>query len=152
MSTIAVHTEPAGPSRLITSTLAIIAVACSSLTLISRADAEPLGAELLSSSILLEEKPLEEIVVYGIRGSDEPTFGQRLMSDKLLLEVLEDAEMRQRLEDDFKKLVFAEIGGGDRKLRLGYDVKANLVDQAALQPSRLPLDLVAPAVVLNLSF
>ena len=142
----------------VANTIAPIALAFAGLTAAGKAAAEPLGVELLTTSISANSvtfestQPVEEIVVYGIRGSDEPTFGQRFMSDKLLMEIFRDARVSRQLEEDFKsRVVVAELGPGPRQLRLGYDARSTLIEQAREQ-SRLPLDIVAPAVILSFSF
>jgi hypothetical protein len=151
---------PASPEFLssVASAFALVALACAGLIAGGKAMAEPLGVELLTTSIsansvkLESTKPLDEIVVYGIRGSDEPAFGQRYMSDKLLIEIFRDAAMSRQLEEDFKsRVMVAELGSGPRQLRLGYDARATLVQQA-YDHNRLPLDIIQPAMILNFSF
>ena len=122
--------------------------------------AENLGMELLSTGItpaaIIEEPgdPIEEIVVFGIREQDDADEARQLLEDPLLKHVLRDFELSQQLErDTTHNEEAAGIGPMSPRLRLGYAPREELREAVDEEPSRLlPLDLVRPAIVIELDF
>jgi len=122
--------------------------------------AENLGMELLSTGITpaaIVEAPgdsIEEIVVFGVREQDDADEARQLLEDPLLKHVLRDFELSQQLErDTTQNEEAAGIGPMSPRLRLGYAPREELREAVDEEPSRLlPLDLVRPAIVIELDF
>lgn len=121
--------------------------------------AENLGMELLSTGItpttIIEEPrdSIDEIVVFGVREQDETEGSLQPLEDPLLQRILRDFEMRQELERDTEHHAEAPgIGSPSPRLRIGYASHEELRKPVDEEPSRLPLDLVKPAIVIELDF
>lgn len=123
------------------------------------AAAENLGMELLSTGITpatLYDEPgdsIDEIVVLGVREKDDAERTRRLLEDPLLQHILRDFELRQQLERETGHgEEAAGIGPSSPRLRVGYEPPEESREPSREEPSRLPLDLVKPAIVIEFDF
>lgn len=122
--------------------------------------AENLGMELLSTGItpaaIIEKPgdPIEEIVVFGVREQDNGEQARQLLEDPLFQQILRDFELSQQLERYTEESeAAAGIGPLSPRLRLGYAPPEELRKAVDEEPSRLlPLDLVRPAIVIEIDF
>jgi hypothetical protein len=131
-----------------------------SLLIFAAADlshAEPLGAELLATSVVATKdasiSPVDEIVVVGVRGEDGTIRPARLLDDEQLQRIMRDLEKKTALERESAWRLRADaINDVPPALRVGYDLRDQDREPARNPSLELPMELVQPAVFISADF